>query len=46
MIDALPGCVTVERPRKYEPVIAGDYVQSRFDATYGYRQPEPSSNQQ
>ena len=37
LIDALPGCVTPERPRKYEPVIAGDYVQSRFDATYGYR---------
>jgi isopenicillin N synthase-like dioxygenase len=37
LIDTLPGCVTAERPRKYEPVIAGDYVQSRFDATYGYR---------
>lgn len=37
VIDALPGCVTPERPKKYEPVIAGDYVQSRFDATYGYR---------
>jgi len=38
LIDVLPGCVTPERTRKYEPVIAGDYVQSRFDATYGYRQ--------
>jgi len=38
VIDVLPGCVTPEHPRKYEPVIAGDYVQSRFDATYGYRQ--------
>ncbi|HUW79617.1 MAG TPA: 2-oxoglutarate and iron-dependent oxygenase domain-containing protein [Acidocella sp.] len=37
LIDVLPGCVTPERPRKYEPVVAGDYVQSRFDATYGYR---------
>jgi isopenicillin N synthase-like dioxygenase len=37
LIDALPGCVSADRPRKYEPVIAGDYVQSRFDATYGYR---------
>jgi len=37
LIDVLPGCVTPERPRKYEPVIAGDYVQGRFDATYGYR---------
>jgi isopenicillin N synthase-like dioxygenase len=40
LIDALPGCITPERPRKYAPVIAGDYVQSRFDATYGYRQAE------
>ena len=44
VIDVLPGCVTAERPRKYEPVVAGDYVQSRFDATYGYRQTEPSNN--
>jgi isopenicillin N synthase-like dioxygenase len=44
LIDVLPGCITPERPRKYEPVIAGDYVQSRFDATYGYRQPESSNS--
>jgi len=40
VIDALPGCVTAARPRKYEPVIAGDYVQQRLDATYGYRKTE------
>jgi isopenicillin N synthase-like dioxygenase len=44
VIDVLPGCVSQERPRKYEPVIAGDYVQSRFDATYGYRQPDSTNN--
>lgn len=44
VIDFLPGCVTPERPRKYEPVIAGEYVQSRFDATYGYRQPDSITN--
>jgi isopenicillin N synthase-like dioxygenase len=38
VIDALPGCVTAERPKKYPPVVAGEYVQSRFDATYGYKQ--------
>jgi isopenicillin N synthase-like dioxygenase len=43
VIDALPGCVTPERPRKYQTVIAGDYVQSRFDATYGYRQPDSTN---
>ena len=37
LIDVLPGCVSPERPRKYEPVIAGEYVQGRLDATYGYR---------
>jgi len=36
VIDALPGTVTAERPKKYEPVTAGDYVQSRLNATYGY----------
>jgi isopenicillin N synthase-like dioxygenase len=44
VIDALPGCVTAERPQKYEPVIAGDYVRSRFDATYGYRQTTPDTS--
>jgi isopenicillin N synthase-like dioxygenase len=43
VIDALPGCITAERPRKYEPVIAGDYVQQRLDATYGYRKSEDNS---
>jgi isopenicillin N synthase-like dioxygenase len=37
LIAALPGCVTADRPPKYRPVLAGDYVQSRFDATYAYR---------
>jgi isopenicillin N synthase-like dioxygenase len=37
-IAALPGCVSADRPAKYPPVLAGDYVQSRFDATYAYRQ--------
>lgn len=36
-IEALPGCAGPERPAKYPRVIAGDYVESRFDATYGYR---------
>jgi len=40
VIDALPGCVSAERPCKYAPVIAGDYVQQRLDATYGYRKTE------
>jgi isopenicillin N synthase-like dioxygenase len=41
-IEALPGCVSTERPAKYPPVLAGDYLQSRFDATYAYRQETPA----
>ena len=37
VIDTLPRCITPERPRRYDPVRADAYVQSRFDATYGYR---------
>jgi isopenicillin N synthase-like dioxygenase len=42
LIEALPGCVSADRPAKYPPVRAGDYVQGRFDATYAYRQ-EPAA---
>jgi isopenicillin N synthase-like dioxygenase len=38
LIEALPGCVSTDRPAQYPPVLAGDYIQSRFDATYAYRQ--------
>lgn len=38
LIQALPGTVTADRPAKYPPVLAGDYVQGRLDATYAYRQ--------
>jgi isopenicillin N synthase-like dioxygenase len=34
-ISPLPGCVTEERPGKYPPVIAGDYVLQRLNETYG-----------
>jgi len=40
MIEALPSCVGPDRPAKYPPVKAGEYVLSRFDATYAYRQAE------
>jgi isopenicillin N synthase-like dioxygenase len=35
-ITPLPGCVSDERPSKYVPVIAGDYVMQRLNETYGY----------
>jgi isopenicillin N synthase-like dioxygenase len=34
-ISPLPGCVSAERPAKYPPVIAGDYVIQRLNETYG-----------
>ncbi|HTI02307.1 MAG TPA: 2-oxoglutarate and iron-dependent oxygenase domain-containing protein [Acidisoma sp.] len=43
LIKALPGTVTAERPAKYPPVLAGDYVQGRLDATYAYRQEGPET---
>ncbi|GAB0115978.1 isopenicillin N synthase family dioxygenase [Acidisoma sp. 7E03] len=43
LIEALPGTVTAERPAKYPPVRAGDYVQARLNATYAYRQEEAGS---
>ncbi|KAF8529314.1 Clavaminate synthase-like protein [Hysterangium stoloniferum] len=35
-LEALPSCVSEERPAKYAPVNAGDYVQSRLAATYAH----------
>ncbi|TRM62097.1 hypothetical protein BD626DRAFT_631280 [Schizophyllum amplum] len=35
-LEPIPGCVSAERPAKYEVITAGDYVQSRLQATYGH----------
>lgn len=32
-VDCLPSCVTAERPRRYEPVIAQEYVQEKLRAS-------------
>lgn len=37
VVEALPSCVTGAEPARYEPVTAGDYLQSRFDDTHTYR---------
>lgn len=34
LIDCLPGCWDEDRPKKYEPVTAGEYIDMRLDATY------------
>lgn len=40
VVEVLPTCQSPERPAKYAPITAGDYIRSRFDATYFHRQPE------
>jgi len=34
LVDCLPGCWDEDRPKKYEPVTAGEYVDLRLNATY------------
>jgi isopenicillin N synthase-like dioxygenase len=36
-IAPLPGCISAGNPAKYLPVIAGDYLFERLNATYGIR---------
>ncbi len=33
LIECLPGCATTERPVRYTPVMAGDYLRERFTST-------------
>ena len=37
LIEALPSCVSAERPAKYEPVLYGDYLMERIDKNYQAR---------
>ncbi|MEM8731490.1 MAG: 2-oxoglutarate and iron-dependent oxygenase domain-containing protein [Pseudomonadota bacterium] len=37
IIEVLPTCQSPENPAKYKPITCGDYVRSRFDATYAHR---------
>lgn len=36
VLKALPSCVSAERPAKYEPITAGEFVRSRIAATYAH----------
>ncbi|OAP59627.1 hypothetical protein AYL99_06925 [Fonsecaea erecta] len=33
-IDCIPGCYGVERPKRYEPINAREYIERRLNATY------------
>jgi isopenicillin N synthase-like dioxygenase len=36
-IDVLPSCVSAERPAKYSPVVAGEYVRAKIAASHDLR---------
>jgi isopenicillin N synthase-like dioxygenase len=38
VVDCLPNCSSAESPPKYPPIVAGDYITSRYDGSYAYRQ--------
>ncbi|KAF8657326.1 hypothetical protein AX16_001798 [Volvariella volvacea WC 439] len=35
-LEPIPGCVSEDRPYKYDVITAGEYLKSRFVATYGH----------
>lgn len=43
-IAVLPTCQGPERPAKYPPITAGDYIKSRFEDTYFHLQDTPSQD--
>ena len=38
-VECLPNCSSPENPPKHAPLVAGDYIFSRYDGSYAYRQP-------
>ncbi|WOD07247.1 isopenicillin N synthase family dioxygenase [Marinomonas sp. GJ51-6] len=42
-VACVPTCATKANPAKYEPILSGDWIKARLDATYSYRDKE--SNQ-
>ncbi|MBJ7539070.1 isopenicillin N synthase family dioxygenase [Marinomonas transparens] len=39
-VSCVASCATKDKPAKYAPILSGDWIQSRFDATYAYREEE------
>ncbi|KAJ7205260.1 2OG-Fe(II) oxygenase [Mycena pura] len=35
-LEPIPGCVSADRPAKYEVITAGEYIKARLQATYGH----------
>lgn len=42
VVACVPSCESTSKPAKYDPILSGDWIQSRFDATYAYRAKESS----
>lgn len=38
-VECLPNCSSAQRPPRHAPLVAGEYIMSRYDQTYAYRQP-------
>jgi len=38
IVECLPNCASADNPARYPPIVAGDYITSRYDGTYSYRQ--------
>jgi isopenicillin N synthase-like dioxygenase len=39
-VECLPNCSSADNPPRHAPLVAGDYIVSRYNATYAYRRPE------
>lgn len=44
-LECLPTCCSDENPPRYQPELAGDYLRSRYDATFVYRQKEEAAEE-
>ncbi|MGE0800904.1 MAG: isopenicillin N synthase family dioxygenase [Lautropia sp.] len=45
-VECLPNCSSADNPPRHAPLVAGDYIMSRYDNTYAYRQPTKSWEEQ
>lgn len=43
LVECVPSCKSKNDPPKYEAIYSGDWIQSRFDATYAYREKSSGS---
>ena len=39
LVSCLPSCVSEDRPARYEPITAGEYLERRLNETYAHSKP-------